>query len=192
MVGLVRLILIRHPQPDIEKGICYGASDVPLLEGWESSAAPLKAKLQASYPDAHYAHSPLQRASQLAHFLSGNSCSVSALKELDFGSWEGRSWNDIPEAEIAAWSSNLESASPYQGESLQDLSDRVLPWLTKCRQGNQDCVVVTHAGVIKVLVSHLCGWPLAQCAPINPTFLSVTQLTLLGDFVTLDRLGMTY
>ncbi len=195
----MKLFLIRHPKPEVTKGLCYGQLDVPLMTDWQQSAEPLKQQLiqyissstKTSQARCAYYHSPLSRAALLAEYLSdGRSHSVDALKELDFGKWEGRCWEDIPKTEIDLWMQDIVLTAPYEGESLQDLAERLWQWWSQLAHDELDaCVLVAHAGVIKVLVSLLCQWPLAQCHRIDVGFCSVTELQIMGDFIQLKRLG---
>jgi len=193
----VKLFLIRHPQPDIEKGLCYGAMDLDLAPAWEDDAEQLASWLFSRVKGHCLSyHSPLQRASKLAYFLNPESIAEDALKELDFGLWEGRLWAQIDRQEIDAWSQDIVHSSPYQGESLFQVTQRVMGWWQQQqasfhRLDNQpdNIILVAHSGVIKVLVSQLCGWPLAQSHLINPGMMSVTELSVSGDFVQLNRLG---
>lgn len=193
----MKLFLIRHPQPDIEKGLCYGAMDLDLAPAWEEDAELLTSWLFSRMKGTSVSfHSPLQRAAKLADFLDPESESVDALKELDFGLWEGRLWHQIDREEIDAWSQDIVHSAPYQGESLDQVRQRVMGWWLQKYQALQhaeetpdNVILVAHSGVIKVLVSQLCGWPLAQSHLINPGMMSVTELYLSGDFVQLNRLG---
>lgn len=192
-VLFVKLYLIRHPRPDVKKGLCYGDMDVPLAEGWEVGAEALKKALSIKFdtPSSISYHSPLSRAARLADFIAeGRSVSVDALKELDFGDWEGLCWQDIPKSEIDRWADDIVHATPYNGESLQVVADRVWQWWLSVRETSAEHVVVTaHSGVIKVFVSLLCQWPLAQCHRIDVGFSSLTEFSVQGDFVVLKRLG---
>ncbi|MGB0783348.1 MAG: histidine phosphatase family protein [Marinomonas sp.] len=189
----MKLYLIRHPRPDVKQGLCYGDMDVPLADGWEAGAAALKARLGINFDNASNAcfHSPLIRAARLAEYVSdARSHSVDALKELDFGQWEGLCWQDIPKAEIDSWASDIVHCAPYHGESLQVVANRVWTWWLSVRDlSMENCVVVAHSGVIKVFVSLLCQWPLEQCHRIDVGFTSVTEFVVLDDFVVLKRLG---
>ncbi|MGO2355249.1 MAG: histidine phosphatase family protein [Marinomonas foliarum] len=189
----MKLYLIRHPRPEVEKGLCYGDMDVPLADGWEKGAKALKNALSIDFDgEANVCfHSPLTRAAQLAeHISDGRSHVASALKELDFGDWEGRRWQDIPKQEIDLWAEDIVHASPYRGESLQVVADRVWQWWLSVKDAPmENCVLVAHSGVIKVFVSMLCQWPLDQCHRIDVGFSSVTELSVQGDFVMLKRLG---
>jgi alpha-ribazole phosphatase len=193
----MKLFLVRHPKPDVIQGLCYGDMDVPLADGWEEGAKSLKKALTASskmsFKDASHVcyHSPLSRAAKLADFISdGDSIAVDALKELDFGDWEGHCWKDIPRQEIDLWAADIVNAAPYNGESLQIVANRVWSWWLSVKDNPVDTfVLVAHSGVIKVLVSLLCQWPLAQAHRIDVGFTSITEFSVQGDYVTLKRLG---
>lgn len=192
-VLFVKLYLIRHPRPDVKKGLCYGDMDVPLADGWEKEAQALKNALSIGFDGELNAcfHSPLSRAARLAERISdGKSQVTEALKELDFGDWEGLCWQDIPKQEIELWADDIVHSAPYNGESLQVVADRVWQWWLLVKEAPMDnCVLVAHSGVIKVFVSMLCQWPLEQCHRIDVGFSSLTEFSVHGDFVMLKRLG---
>ena len=167
--------------------------DVPLAGGWEVGAQALKEALSIEFDSEASVcfHSPLTRAAQLAeHISDGRSHAVVALKELDFGNWEGLCWQDIPKQEIDLWVEDIVNAAPYRGESLKVVADRVWQWWLSVKDAPmENCVLVAHSGVIKVFVSMLCQWPLDQCHRIDVGFSSVTELSVQGEFVMLKRLG---
>lgn len=198
----MNVYLIRHPRPDVDAGTCYGSMDIELEAGWQQDTEELSSWLFSRLKGRSKSfHSPLIRAALLAQHLIPDSIEVEALSELDFGDWEGRLWQDISKNEIDLWAENITHANPYNGESLADLNDRVLSWwhsmledLSQLETLPNNLVIVTHSGVIKVLVSQLCHWPLAQSHMIDPAFLSVTELSILPSadsqsFVALKRLG---
>jgi len=203
----VKLYLVRHPKPDVEQGLCYGEMDVPLADGWEAGAQSLKNALANVLSEDALAsgetlcfHSPLARAAKLANLITTDqSMPVEALRELNFGDWEGLLWKDIPRDDIDCWADDIVNAAPYHGESLQVVSDRVWAWwssikselfnLASDNKTVEHCVLVAHSGVIKVLVSLLCEWPLSQCHRIDVGFTSVTEFSIQGDYISLKRLG---
>ncbi|MEP1442303.1 MAG: histidine phosphatase family protein [Hyphomicrobiales bacterium] len=69
------------------------------------------------------------------------------LKELSFGDWEGRTVSELEETQSQLWAARQEnkwSFRPPQGESYQDLADRLRSWVDEI-QG--PLVVVSHGGV---------------------------------------------
>lgn len=187
----MKLLLIRHPAPQVPKGLCYGRTDVPLLDGWVEDAEAIKRWLETYYPSAVWQsyHSPLTRAASLAQQVFADSKTASALAELDFGAWENVCWSDIPKHEIDRWGSDLVNATPYHGESLAQLSERVMTWLEPIVEANQNTVLFTHAGVIKVLIANLCHIPIAQCYRLSPTYSSITELEVGDGYAMLHRFG---
>lgn len=150
----MRLYLIRHPRPAIEHGICYGRSDVAVLEGEEEYAAQaLRLRLPGNAP---LYSSPALRcrglAQKLAAALHGGAIDVDArLLEMDFGSWEMRRWDDIPREEIDAWAGDLLAYPPGGKESVLQFARRVHAFYEELRSKRQDAIVVCHAGTIRLL-----------------------------------------
>lgn len=79
------------------------------------------------------------------------------LREMSFGAWEGRSWDDLKRAEpstIAARRRDTWAFVPPDGESYAMLLDRLAPWLPALVA---DSAVVAHGGVARVLLHHITG-----------------------------------
>ena len=97
----MRLWLARHAQPLIASGVCYGATDVAADEEATRQAAlalacilPIRVAMLCS---------PLQRCGSLAQGLcelrADLCCQTDArLAEMNFGCWEGKRWDAIPQA----------------------------------------------------------------------------------------------
>ena len=157
--------LVRHPQPNVAPGLCYGASDVAVSE---TDIARVHAHLCAhglsgSLPV--YA-SPLQRCAQLAQRLQPRSLVFDArLAEMDFGGWEMRAWDDIPRAEVDAWAADLLNYRPGGAESVLDVAQRVSAFIADLRKaGTTEALLVCHAGTIRLLCAMRAGLTLAQTA----------------------------
>lgn len=72
------------------------------------------------------------------------------LDELDFGAWEGRPWNDIGEAAVAAWVHDFADVRVGGGESVRQLLQRVQAALIEqAADGPGEVVWLCHAGVIR-------------------------------------------
>lgn len=149
------LWLVRHAQPLIAPGVCYGQLDMPADPGATLQAA---LRLAPVLPRTGVArHSTLQRCELLALDLQGLEANLTAdarLQEMDFGMWEGCAWNAIDRAQIDAWSNDLYLYAPGGGESLSAMLQRVRAalldsWQHDSQHGQRDVVWVTHAGVIR-------------------------------------------
>lgn len=158
------LILIRHPAVDIDRGICYGRTDVPLLGDVGESARVLKDRmrvLEVPPTDSALWTSPSSRCLLLAAQL-GEHRADPRLQELDFGGWEGQRWDGIDRALIDAWAEDLEHSRAHGGESVAQFAERVANWFAAI-EGEQGVVhAVTHAGVMRVLTAQLLGVPRAN------------------------------
>ncbi len=80
------------------------------------------------------------------------------LREMDFGSWEGRRWRDIPQGEFEIWMQHFAEHAVGGGESVQALMGRVALALEDTHQRvlrsvevTKDVVWITHAGVIRAV-----------------------------------------
>ena len=158
-----RLWLVRHAQPLVAPGVCYGRLDLPAdAAATAASAQALAAALPASVRLAH--HSPLQRCEQLAQALQalrpGLALKPEArLQELDFGTWEGCAWDAIGRAPVHAWTADFAHHRPGGGESLAHMLGRVAAALAAARLqcdsaaatagGSRDVLWITHAGVAR-------------------------------------------
>jgi alpha-ribazole phosphatase len=164
------LILIRHPAPDIDAGVCYGRSDVPLADDATASANALVARLAtlaAPLPHALWS-SPLTRCASVAVCLGQYFGCVEMLddrlQEIDFGVWERVRWDDIDRAALDAWAADLQHARVHGGESVAQFGARVREWFdARVAPTDDTCHVVTHAGVIRAIASFALRVPLEQC-----------------------------
>ncbi len=87
------------------------------------------------------------------------------LNEINMGDWDGKSFMKIKKIRPEAFKKrgdNIYRFKPAKGESFQDLSSRVLPFFNKLESSRMKVknkshltLVVTHAGVIRVFLSHL-------------------------------------
>jgi alpha-ribazole phosphatase len=145
------LWLVRHAQPLIAPGICYGQLDVPAdVEATAACARTLAEALPHGIP---IICSPLQRCEQLAHVLLGLRADLTykidpRLQEMDFGQWEGQRWDDIGAAALDAWVADFPHHRPGGGESVQSFMHRVAAAWDEAR-GPSGAVWITHAGVIR-------------------------------------------
>lgn len=154
----MELYLIRHPKPDIAAGICYGQSDIGLLDDPQEVAARLRPLLPSEF-QLHA--SPLQRARLLAEQL-GTPQLDERLMEIHFGAWEGQRFHDLGAA-INAWQADPLRFRAPEGESVEDMARRVDTWresvLTPALQQDTPQVVVAHGGPLRALFGKLMQIP---------------------------------
>ena len=164
------LWLARHAKPLVAPGICYGALDM------EADAALTLAAAQALARElpqgACVQVSPLRRCQQLADALSGirpdlGLCTDPRLREMDFGSWEGVAWSDIPRAAVDAWTADFATHRFGGRESAQEVLARIaaawdeLPpvghtlWIT--HSGVAQAATLLHRGIRQI--GQAADWP---------------------------------
>lgn len=152
------IYLVRHGKPQEAEGLCYGRRDVRVnVEETSRVARDLRGRLPRDVLEAAPVHSsPLSRCLALARELVPTRAAVisAELLELDFGSWEGSAWNDVPRVELDAWAQDPWAYAPGGGESAESASLRFQAWAHRLEdEGNATVVAVTHAGVIRVALS---------------------------------------
>jgi len=136
----------RHPRPEGAAGLCVGAgSDLPVH--WRRSKR-LARRIQALARRERLPHriwtSPLRRCADVGRWLrrwGWQHRLDAALLELDFGSWEGRRWDEIGAAALDAWIADFAAHAPGGGEALQALLTRAAAW-----QPAEARLVVSHGG----------------------------------------------
>jgi alpha-ribazole phosphatase len=102
--------------------------------------------------------SPSRRCHDVAMELDTRATVDERLREMHFGSWEGRTWNSIePEPAFAAWARDWKRLRVPGGESAEDLGRRVAAWLEELDQEHVH-FVIAHAGVIRSLRVQVEGW----------------------------------
>lgn len=151
----MELYLIRHTTPDIEKGICYGQSDIPLTKTYATELKNIKNKIPLERVSKIYS-SPLIRCTTLAKDISESYDTDDRLKELNFGAWEMKLWNEIPKREIDPWMQDFVNTKVPQGESYTELQHRVVEFYKSLDfYSDETVVVITHAGPMRALLSYL-------------------------------------
>lgn len=156
----MRLILIRHPQPDVAPGVCYGRTDLAVApEQLEQAVAALLPLVPVGRP---LFSSPLRRCASLAARLAPTPVFDARLMEMDFGAWEMQSWDSIPRAGVDAWTADLANYRPGDGESVLQMAERVAAFygdLQRQLDASHDgeAIVVCHAGTMRLLAARHAG-----------------------------------
>ena len=181
----MKLWLVRHAKPLVEKGMCYGRLDVSAHQSYtEIATNNLINALSESSAVQLLMTSPRQRTKHLANLLAKrlklDLVEEERLAEMDFGKWEGFLWEDIPKSAIDDWTEDFNNHAFGGGESTGQLLHRV--WQLMQNATGKDQLWVTHAGVIKA-VQHLIktGDPHIKSASDWPS-----ETIGFGDWVTVD------
>jgi alpha-ribazole phosphatase len=150
----VSLILLRHTKPIGADGICYGRTDLALADGFADEVARL---LQELPTVARIVTSPLSRCRLLAEAIGEARQQPVAVEpglvEMDFGTWENRSWDDIPRAEIDTWVRDFHHSNPHGGETVAQLGARASAAFDALMSGAAPILAVTHSGIIRAAMA---------------------------------------
>jgi alpha-ribazole phosphatase len=181
------LTLMRHPPIEARGDRCIGQTNVELsLEG-RTALLPLAEKACRLNPDKILC-SDLQRCQLLAEAIAGRLGLFAEpdpiWREVSFGSWENRTWSDIQAREpqvLSEWTTSFDTIAPPAGESFAQLQARVLTGVESrivCNTGATPVshyLVITHAGVIRAVVSGFSGLPLRKTFELAVPYGSLTS-----------------
>lgn len=143
--------LIRHTAVDVPAGFAYGQTDVALKPSFEREAAQVKSRLAGLTFDQVWT-SPLSRCVRLATYCGyPDALREPRLKEIHFGEWEMKSWEEISaDPRSAAWFDDWRRVPTPGGESFDEQYRRVGAFLDELRRDERvgrACLFV-HAGVV--------------------------------------------
>lgn len=156
-----RVFLIRHGETLWNKDMRFqGHMDIPLSEKGLEQAKALSCRLSGKKISAVYS-SDLIRAVDTAHLVAEphglEVTKVSALREINFGDWEGLTYNEIRERYgelINNWWKNPLKTNIPGGEGLSDLVNRLVPATREIieRHMGEQVAIVCHGGPVKTLI----------------------------------------
>jgi alpha-ribazole phosphatase len=165
------IYLLRHTRPDVPANTCYGQSDIDIVPGvFQEELQKIRQLLPVGDIEAIYT-SPLQRCYKLARGLHRDHIPLNTdrrIKELNFGSWELKSWNHIDGEELEQWKNDFLYAPAPGGESHMDLYKRAAEfWEDLTGTPRHAVLVVTHGGVLKSILSKTLEMPLQKSYAIS-------------------------
>jgi broad specificity phosphatase PhoE len=178
------LIFIRHAETDLAGTFC-GHSDPPINARGQSQVNDLIARLAAEPFDAIYS-SDLCRAVGTATLLAQAftlPCAVTNnLREIYFGNWEGMTWAEIEarDADYAGrWMESFPALPAPDGEDFVIFKRRVLREVDHLLglAANKRLAVVTHGGVMRIVLRTLLGQTEEQAWELTKTHCSFFTYT---------------
>ncbi len=155
------IVFIRHSSLVVPRGICYGVSNIDVSSDFHVEVENLQRNLNGFKPDLVIS-SPLQRCVKLAVSAFDIEPEINTnLKEVNYGDWEGESWEDIAIPGNNLWMYDNINNQPPNGESFNSLKNRVVIQLELLLNSPKEKIaVVCHGGVIRSVLSHLLKTPL--------------------------------
>ncbi|MEU9381269.1 histidine phosphatase family protein [Streptomyces sp. NPDC048279] len=104
---------------------------------------------------------PSVRCSETADAIGLAASSEPMLRDLDVGSWRGRTVRDIAATDpdgFSAWRTDPDAA-PHGGESVRQLCRRSADWLGSVAQDTGHAVAIAEAAVIRAVLVHALAVP---------------------------------
>jgi alpha-ribazole phosphatase len=158
-----RVLFIRHAETEMAGRFC-GHSDPDLNPQGQAQLAQLADVLSTETIDGIYS-SDLRRAQSTAQAIAaGRKVPLTlrpALREIHFGEWEGLSWPEIEQMDpeyARRWVDGYPHVTAPEGETFHSFEARVLDEVNDLIGCAADSIaVVTHAGVLRVVLRHLQG-----------------------------------
>ncbi len=174
----MNIYFIRHSAVYNPNKLCYGQSEIPLEENFTVDFDWIKDHLNLNEEVTFYS-SPFRRCTKLANYLSNEQFKVdNRISELNFGNWEMKAWNEIPEKELNPWMEDFVNYRIKNGENFNDLHERVVQFYEEIIASKaQDIVLLTHAGVIRSIASYVLNFPLENAFNLQIDYSSITKLS---------------
>jgi len=177
----MEIYLIRHTKPLVEKGICYGQSDIDVRNTFDIEAEKLIQWLPQEL-DILYS-SPLLRCIKLSEKIQESFINKpkiihdKRLIEMNFGDWELKKWDELDRKLSEQWIENILVQPTPNGESFYDLNLRVTHFINDILNKKiKKAGVVTHAGVIRCFISRFKNISLIETLKLTIDFASLTIL----------------
>ncbi|MBI4459230.1 MAG: alpha-ribazole phosphatase [Acidobacteria bacterium] len=178
--------LIRHGEPeDSARGHCYGSLDVGLSAEGERQIQAVASKLSGE-PWAAIYTSPRLRCLQSARILAAAHCCpiepIDALSEIDFGEFEGHTYDEIairyPDL-YRQWMEHPTEVCFPRGETFNAMWTRVTEAASavRTRHLGQCIAFVTHGGVIRILLADALGIPRPHIFRIAQRYAAVNLIS---------------
>jgi broad specificity phosphatase PhoE len=152
-------------------------TDEPLEMDWQSAKDSLRDRFKST---PRLFSAPERRARQTAALFGREVEIIEALRDCDFGRWNGVRIGDLQKAEaetLQAWLDDPHSA-PHGGESVVQLGERVAAWLKTLEATPGHIVAITHPYVIRAALALVLQSPASNLIDVEP--LSAIELRFNG------------
>lgn len=169
---MTKFILVRHGQSKANQcGYLVGKTEAPLSPLGEKQAMAASEYILKSYKVDVIYSSPLERACNtvkgVADGLGLTINKEDALREFDFGEWEGLTHEEIKskfDDGYGKWARDPGTFVPQGGESMTQLQTRVVEKLKEIgkKEEGKTVLIGSHSSVIRALQCYVQGLPLSK------------------------------
>ena len=153
----MKIYFVRHGESEENvKKIIYTYSEGALTKKGIKQAEETRESIPQDYDEIYSSDS--NRCRQTAEILN-NKLNLpitydARLRERDFGSLQGKKWEDVENWEYLKKRDIMQQEydyRPFGGESVEEVKERLLSFIEEIRQKNKKVLVVTSAGIIRLL-----------------------------------------
>ncbi|NQW20378.1 MAG: histidine phosphatase family protein [Chloroflexi bacterium] len=159
-----RLILIRHCETKANiEGTVQGRRNFSLSKRGERQAVLVGEYVREIFSVNRIISSNRNRCIQTANAIGEPVEKTHLLREIDWGDWEGKKWNDVkaeyPDDVTALLTADPNFSTP-NGDSLTSFIERIDKAIDEFnfRGADGDITVVTHEGTVRTMITRLLGW----------------------------------
>ena len=105
-------------------------------------------------------------------------------QEIDYGDWDGMlisDWRKAAAEQFKAFREDLSALAPPNGEDYLSFKDRILGAYRQLVEKSDDgthILVVTHGGVLRVILPSILGMPLNKSSPLNIPFACFSRIKI--------------
>ena len=187
---MTEIIIIRHGETEWNKtGRFQGHSDVPLSAEGRAQAAMLGENLAVDHVDMIYASDltrAMETAAPLAQRFGLEVISDPLLRELNFGAWEGRNFNDVnaenPNA-MKNFYTDPEQADIPESEPFPEFQRRIAGRVREivAQERGKRIVIVSHGASIRILLADLLSMPIRSIWHLSQLNTAVNKIRFEDD-----------
>jgi alpha-ribazole phosphatase len=189
------LVLIRHGYLGKQyEGRFVGSTDAPLADEGPAQVACLAERVD-EFADAKCFCSPMLRTRQTADAMMQQYETDEDLREIDFGSWECKTFEEISASDpdmVGRWAEYADDFAFPDGESIGGFNDRVRRFTDRvASEPNNRILAVTHGGVIRTLICHFLGLELRNYLLFEAKPASISRIAIYEGKGVLTQLNDT-
>lgn len=171
-----RLTLICHARTVAQK-LARFPTDEPVEMDWQSAKGSRRGQFNGT---PRLLCGPELRTRQTAELFGSDAEVVDALRDCDFGRWQGLRIAGLQKTEpdaLLAWLEDPHSA-PHGGESVVQLGERVAAWLTTLEATSGHVIAITHPFIMRAALAQVLQISASNLIDVEP--LSAVELRFAG------------
>jgi probable phosphoglycerate mutase len=198
---LTKILLVRHGHVEgIKPERFRGRAELPLTHRGASEARAVARRIASAWRPVKVYTSPMQRCVEtgraIAKVCGIESEAIDHLNDIDYGSWQFRSYEEIEETNpelFAAWFATPHLIRFPDGESLQDMVARTADALRLVldRHVEDTVVLVGHTSVNRALLVQLVDQPLSSYWRLAQAPCCINEIDVIGGRIVVVRINET-